>query len=147
ALCRAGACRDGRSAGRAVSRAGPRRHQTALRCGARNPLRLCGAGREGRDRQPARRGQRTDAQTRVRDDRGGRGRSTGASFPRQAAGLLRGAARHLDTPTYDRAALIGGNRIAGPALIEEYASTTVLHPGDVLTVDAYGDLMIEIMRS
>jgi N-methylhydantoinase A len=57
------------------------------------------------------------------------------------------AARHLDTPTYDRAALTGGNRIAGPALIEEYASTTVLHPGDVLTVDAYGDLMIEIMRS
>src|SRR6185295_9087615 len=57
------------------------------------------------------------------------------------------AGAHLDTPTYHRAALIGGNRIAGPALIEEYASTTVLHPGDVLTVDAYGDLVIEIMRS
>ncbi len=29
------------------------------------------------------------------------------------------------TPTYRRAALAAGNRIAGPALIEEYASTTV----------------------
>jgi N-methylhydantoinase A len=54
--------------------------------------------------------------------------------------------KHLDTSTYDRAALLAGNRIAGPALIEEYASTTVVHPGDVLTVDAYGDLVIEIMR-
>ena len=57
------------------------------------------------------------------------------------------AGKHVDTPTYQRAALLGGNRIEGPALIEEYASTTVVHPGDVLTVDAYGDLVIEIMRS
>ena len=35
------------------------------------------------------------------------------------------AGRHVDTPTYDRATLVAGNRIAGPALIEEYASTTV----------------------
>jgi N-methylhydantoinase A len=57
------------------------------------------------------------------------------------------AGKHVDTPTYQRAALLGGNSIAGPALIEEYASTTVIHPGDVLTVDPYGDLVIEIMRS
>ena len=44
-------------------------------------------------------------------------------------------------------ALTAGNRIAGPALIEEYASTTVVHPGDVLEVDAFGDLVIEIGRS
>jgi N-methylhydantoinase A len=55
--------------------------------------------------------------------------------------------RRVDTPTYDRAALLAGNRIAGPALIEEYASTTVVHPGDVVTVDAFGDLVIEILRS
>ena len=35
----------------------------------------------------------------------------------------------VDTPTYHRGALRAGNRIAGPALIEEHASTTVLHPG------------------
>ena len=57
------------------------------------------------------------------------------------------AGRHLDTPGYDRARLVAGNRIAGPALIEEYASTTVLHPGDTVTVDAFGDLVIEILRS
>jgi N-methylhydantoinase A len=57
------------------------------------------------------------------------------------------AGRRVDTPTYDRGALLARNRIAGPALIEEYASTTVVHPGDVVTVDAFGDLVIEILRS
>ena len=57
------------------------------------------------------------------------------------------AGRALDTPTYDRAALLANNRIAGPVLIEEYASTTVVHPGDVVVVDAFGDLVIEILRS
>jgi N-methylhydantoinase A len=54
---------------------------------------------------------------------------------------------YIDTPTYDRARLVAHNRIAGPALIEEYASTTVVHPGDVVTVDAFGDLVIDIRRS
>ena len=53
----------------------------------------------------------------------------------------------VDTPTFDRAALKAGNRIEGPALIEEHASTTVVHPGDMLEVDAFGDLIIEVRRS
>ena len=53
----------------------------------------------------------------------------------------------VDTPTFDRAKLKAGNRIEGPALIEEHASTTVLHPGDKLEVDAFGDLIIEVRRS
>jgi N-methylhydantoinase A len=53
----------------------------------------------------------------------------------------------VDTPSYDRTALLAGNRITGPALIEEHASTTVVHPGDVVTVDAFGDLVIEVLRS
>ena len=48
------------------------------------------------------------------------------------------------TPTYARAALAAGNRISGPALIEEHASTTVLLPGDRLEVDAYGNLVIKV---
>jgi hypothetical protein len=32
-------------------------------------------------------------------------------------------------------------------VIEEYASTTVLYPGDRLTVDEYGNLVIEISRT
>jgi N-methylhydantoinase A len=53
----------------------------------------------------------------------------------------------VDTPTYQRSALQAGNRIAGPALIEEHASTTVMHPGDNVEVDAFGDLIIAINRS
>ncbi len=50
----------------------------------------------------------------------------------------------VETPVFDRALLGCGNRIAGPALIEEHASTTVLLPGDELTVDAFGNLLISI---
>lgn len=53
----------------------------------------------------------------------------------------------VDTPTFDRAALKAGNVIAGPALIEEHASTTVVHPGDRLEVDAFGDLIIDVRRN
>jgi N-methylhydantoinase A len=49
-----------------------------------------------------------------------------------------------DTPTYRRAELLAGNKIAGPALIEEHASTTVLMPGDKMTVDAWGNLVIAV---
>ena len=48
------------------------------------------------------------------------------------------------TPTFARAALLAGNRIAGPALIEEHASTTVLTPGDALEVDRFGNLVLAI---
>jgi N-methylhydantoinase A len=51
-----------------------------------------------------------------------------------------------DAPTYDRMALKAGNRIAGPALIEEHASTTVLHPGDAAAIDAFGNLVITVRR-
>jgi len=50
----------------------------------------------------------------------------------------------VDTPTYARAGLVAGNRISGPALVEEHASTTVLYPGDRLQVDNYGNLVIAV---
>jgi N-methylhydantoinase A len=53
----------------------------------------------------------------------------------------------LDTPAYDRMRLQAGNVIAGPALIEEHASTTVLHPNDRLEVDTFGNLHIAIWRN
>jgi N-methylhydantoinase A len=52
--------------------------------------------------------------------------------------------RLMDTPVYDRDRLKAGNRISGPALIEERASTTVLAPGDALEVDTAGNLLIAI---
>src|SRR5690348_15350508 len=48
------------------------------------------------------------------------------------------------TPTFARARLRAGNRIAGPALIEEHASTTVVLPGAAVEVDAFGNLVIEV---
>ncbi len=53
----------------------------------------------------------------------------------------------VETPTYDRAELVASNRINGPALVEEYASTTVVHPGDTLDVDGLGNLIIATGRS
>ncbi len=53
----------------------------------------------------------------------------------------------VDTPTYDRTKLAAGNRINGPALIEEHASTTVVHPQDKVEVDVFGNLHIEIGRA
>jgi N-methylhydantoinase A len=50
----------------------------------------------------------------------------------------------VDTRTFARAALLAGNRVKGPALVEEHASTTVLMPGDTLTVDPYGNLGIAV---
>ncbi|MEC8725988.1 MAG: hydantoinase/oxoprolinase family protein, partial [Pseudomonadota bacterium] len=50
----------------------------------------------------------------------------------------------LKTDTWDRTQLLAKNLIIGPALIEEHASTTVLHPGDTLTVDDFGNLNINI---
>jgi len=47
-------------------------------------------------------------------------------------------------PTYQRAMLLAGNKIKGPALIEEHASTTVLMPGDKCEVDGYGNLVIAV---
>lgn len=57
---------------------------------------------------------------------------------------FRDAGGFVDTPVYRRTLLRSGNEIAGPALIEEHASTTVLAPGDRLTVDAFGNLVIAI---
>jgi N-methylhydantoinase A len=50
----------------------------------------------------------------------------------------------VDTPTYARTALLAGNRIEGPALIEEHASTSVVLPGDTVEVDPIGNLVITI---
>ncbi len=50
----------------------------------------------------------------------------------------------VETAVYDREALVAGNEIAGPALIEEHASTTVLLPGDRLHVDDFGNLVIAL---
>jgi N-methylhydantoinase A len=45
---------------------------------------------------------------------------------------------------YDREKLVAGAKVSGPAIIWEYASTTVLFDGDELTVADSGELLIDI---
>ncbi len=54
------------------------------------------------------------------------------------------AGKAITTPIFIREHLLAGNQIEGPALIEEHASTTVVLPGDRLSVDPYGNLVIAI---
>ena len=50
----------------------------------------------------------------------------------------------IETPIYAREKLGASHAIVGPALIQEYASTTVLAPGDRLVVDRFGNLDINV---
>ena len=50
----------------------------------------------------------------------------------------------LDTPVYDRAKLLPGQTLAGPAVIEQLDATTVLGPGDHCQVDGAGNLIVEL---
>jgi N-methylhydantoinase A len=47
-----------------------------------------------------------------------------------------------ETPIYDRSALPAGLRLDGPAVIEEFGSTTVVFPGQRLDVDQHGILIV-----
>jgi N-methylhydantoinase A len=48
------------------------------------------------------------------------------------------------TPVYDRTELRAGQEISGPAIIEQFDSTTVLYPKDRLVVDSALNLLIEV---
>ena len=51
-------------------------------------------------------------------------------------------AEFRDTPVFDRASLPPASRIVGPAVIEEFGSTTVVFPGQSVEVDPHGILII-----
>ena len=52
------------------------------------------------------------------------------------------AGDYVDCPVYDRYALPAGARFAGPAIVEEFDSTTVVHPGFTASVYATGNLFL-----
>jgi N-methylhydantoinase A len=51
-----------------------------------------------------------------------------------------------DYRVYQRDRLRAGQRIEGPAAIEEAGTTTVIEPGDVLTVEEHGCLVIDVTK-
>jgi len=56
-----------------------------------------------------------------------------------------GAAAALDAPRLARDRLAAGNRIAGPAIIDQMDATTVIPPGFAGRVDAFGNIVIIAM--
>jgi N-methylhydantoinase A len=57
------------------------------------------------------------------------------------------AAQTIDCAVYRRDLLRPGIEIEGPAVVEEYASTTVLFGGDKLTIAPTGELIIQVRGS
>lgn len=72
---------------------------------------------------------------------GPRGRSNDALKGHRPA-IFEASDSPIVAAVYDRYALVAGNTVNGPAIIEEREATTVLLPGDVATVDDLGQLRI-----
>src|SRR5713226_781582 len=51
------------------------------------------------------------------------------------------------TPVFDRTGLPSGGRVNGPAIVEEFGSTTVVFPGQFVEVDPHGILVIRSVSS
>jgi N-methylhydantoinase A len=71
----------------------------------------------------------------------GGGLGWGAPAVKSTRAVYFGGTFH-DTPVYDRATLPPGFRLTGPAVVEEFGSTTVVFPGQHLDVDAHGILIV-----
>ena len=52
----------------------------------------------------------------------------------------------LDTPIYERDRLPFGARFVGPAILEQLDATTVVEPGDRVTIDPFGNVLIDVAR-
>ncbi|WP_121255366.1 hydantoinase/oxoprolinase family protein [Nocardioides ferulae] len=52
------------------------------------------------------------------------------------------AAGYVDTPVYQRTALVPGTVVEGPAIVEEFGSTVPLHPGFAARVDEHLNLIV-----
>ena len=50
--------------------------------------------------------------------------------------------RTLDCAIYDRARLQPGDRLGGPAIVEEFGSTTVVYPGQRVEVDRFANMVL-----
>ncbi len=141
ALCRA-ELRAGDRAGQRGAAPTPGRDQAALLRRARARLRLPQSRRPDRDRElPADRGrQAAPAWQRVPAE----ARKTGKVEPGSRRTVWFAADAAQDTPVYDRATLLPGDDVTGPAVIEQLNSTTLLFPGDRATVDLYLNLIVDI---
>ena len=74
------------------------------------------------------------------------GESPAAALRHQREAWFRvdGELRELPTKFYDRALLVAGNRVEGPAVINQYDTTTVIPPGLTAEIDRFGNIVILI---
>ena len=70
------------------------------------------------------------------------GKAAGAALKGHRPAYFEG--KFHDTPVYDRYALAPGFTVPGPAIIEEREATTVIAPGDGVTIDAARNLRISV---
>ncbi|HTZ80616.1 MAG TPA: hydantoinase/oxoprolinase family protein [Stellaceae bacterium] len=70
----------------------------------------------------------------------------GAALVETRAAYFEEAGGFVATSVYARARLAAGDRIQGPALIEEAESTAVIGPGAEVTVDPFGNLIMRLGR-
>jgi N-methylhydantoinase A/oxoprolinase/acetone carboxylase beta subunit len=74
------------------------------------------------------------------------GESADAALTREGDAWFRveGTLRKAATRYYDRARLRAGNRLHGPAIVNQYDSTTVIPPGISAHVNRHGSIVIEV---
>jgi N-methylhydantoinase A len=70
----------------------------------------------------------------------------GKPEPKEHRAVYFGGA-YVHTPVFDRAALPSGSHVNGPAIIEEFGSTTAVFPGQTVEVDPHGILVIRSLPS
>jgi N-methylhydantoinase A/oxoprolinase/acetone carboxylase beta subunit len=63
-------------------------------------------------------------------------------YERDAWFRFRGELAQVPTRYYERSALKAGNRLSGPAIVNQYDSTTVIPPGISAHVDRFGNIII-----
>src|SRR5690606_23258381 len=81
----------------------------------------------------------------LRADGGAGGAAAPAELvPRWREVHFTSAGGRLATPVHRRVDLAPGQRLEGPAIIEEYSSTTVVAPGESVVVGELGELRLRI---
>jgi N-methylhydantoinase A len=70
----------------------------------------------------------------------------GKPVPKASRGVYFGS-EFQNTPIFDRTSLPPASQISGPAVIEEFGSTTVVFPGQSVEVDPHGILVIRSVSS
>jgi len=53
---------------------------------------------------------------------------------------------YVDIPLYERAALVAGQKIKGPAIVEQEDTTTVIYPVQQADVDDWGNLILAVIQ-